>query len=428
MLCAMRVLMPTCHWNPRTRAAPALAWLALGLAVACSKPTPLCPADACPSGYRCEPTTGTCTLMQPIKTKDIPLYGAISAVTTAGGPPSVVGYTADRQSLAAVDGSSLFYLAGPAANTGESSAGQASAATRGSDARLRVAWTRESDHTLWLSEQTAAGWRRLAVASDALGPIGITEHLGAVVVAFRRADATGLRVATRQAGDAWNVEDVPLPPPPLGHTAATHDLGRSLSMASVASGLAVSAYDATYGDLVLAVKASGGWSVSRLFGADAATGGDLGDVGNPAVLAGGPDGELVVAYRDATAGAVVLSRSQGGVMARKTVTTGTVPGPNGTQTQDRVGTALALVVRPDGRAVVAWFNARQWRVEFAVEKVAGGFEISSLPAGATGGTQAWPALTLDADGAVWLTWVAMQPTHGPTGSRIGQSKILSGLQ
>ncbi|MBI5608561.1 MAG: hypothetical protein HY902_06745 [Deltaproteobacteria bacterium] len=425
----MRPAMPTSCPLPPPRSAAAAAMLALLVlaAMGCDKAAAPCPADACPAGFRCEPSSGECQLIQPRQTKEIPLFGAITTVPSPSGPPAVVGYAADRQSLAALDSSGLFYVAGPAAVGGEEPAGQTSAAWRGSDQRLRVAWIRENDRILWLSEQTAGGWKRTKVAGEAVGPLAMTEHKAALTVAYRRADATGLRVATRQAGEAWLIEDVPLPPPPLGQTAPVHDLGRSLSMVSMASGLAVSAYDATYGDLVLAVKVGASWSVSRLFGSDPASGADLGDMGNPAVLAAGPDGELVVAYRDATAGSVVLSRSQGGVMARKTVATGLRAGPNGTQLRDLLGTSLALAVRTDGRAVVAWFNARQWRVGYAVEKPGGTFEPGSLPPGSDGGAEAWPALSVAADGAVWMTWVALQPAHGPAGSRVGQAKILQGV-
>lgn len=426
----MRPALPPRSPLPPTKLARAVVMLALAVltGAGCDKAGAPCPADACPAGFRCEPSTGECRLIQPQQTKEIPLYGAITAVPTTSGPPAVVGYAADRQSLAALDTTGLIYVAGPAAGGGEEPAGQSSAALRGTDQRLRVAWIRESDRVLWLSEQTAAGWKRTKVAGEAVGPLAMAEHKGALTVAYRRADAAGLRVAVRGSGDAWQVEDVPVPPPPLGQTAPVHDLGRSVSMVSMASGLAVSAYDATYGDLVLAVKVGATWSVSRLFGSDAASGIDLGDMGNPAVLAAGPDGELVVAYRDATAGTVVLARSQGGVMVRKTVATGLRPGPNGTQVRDLLGTSLALVVRADGRAVVAWFNARQWRVGYATEKQAGGFELGSLPPGSDGGAEAWPALSLAADGAVWMTWVALQPAHGPSGSRLGQAKILQGGQ
>ncbi len=424
----MRPAMPTrCPLPPnRPARAAVLAFLALLAWPGCDKAPSTCPADACPAGFRCEPSTGECRLIQPQQTREIPLYGAITAVPSASGAPAVVGYAADRQSLAALDSSGLIYVAGPAAGGAEEPAGQSSAALRGSDQRLRVAWIRESDRVLWLSEQTAAGWKRSKLTSEAVGPLAMAEHKGALTVAYRRADAAGLRLAVRGADEAWHIEDVPVPPPPLGQTAPVHDVGYSVSMVSMASGLAVSAYDATYGDLVLAVKVGSTWSVSRLFGSDAATGADLGDMGNPAVLAAGPDGELVVAYRDATAGTVVLARSQGGVMVRKTVATGLRAGPNGTQIRDLLGTSLAMVVRADGRAVVAWFNARQWRVGYAAEKQAGGFELGSLPPGSDGGAEAWPALSVGAEGAVWLTWVALQPAHGPSGSRLGQAKILQG--
>lgn len=419
--------MARCRDRLRAQFLLAIAALWAGwLAVACNSPPPLCVTGACPAGLSCDTATGECRPSAQTAPRAVPLLGAISAPPGASGAPVVVGFAPDRQSLVAVNGQELSYLAGPAAQGDEQPAGQQSAAARSLDGRLCVAWIRPSDHTLWFAEQKSKGWQREQVATAASGPVALTRHQETLTIAYRRADMASLKVALREAPGTWSVQDVPMPTPPANSQKVTADLGKSIAIVSGPSGLALSAYDATYGDLVLAVRAGNSWSVSRIAGADPATGAEIGDVGDPSALAVGPDGGLVLAYRDNTAGQLVLSRSAGGKMTRQVVTDGSVAGPAGTKTQDLVGTAISLAVRDDGRAVIAWFNGTKWRVEYAIQKQSGAFDLSTLPAPASARPQAWPSLSLNLDGSVWLSWVALDPLRGPAASQVSQLKILSG--
>jgi len=407
--------------------------LLLLILAACGRPDP-CEAGLCPTGTHCDVKTGTCKAVADALPEPVGVFGATSLLATPAGGLAVLGYAPARQSLvylagyagltgdpANAGGDSSWaasYLAGPAADAGEKPAGQVSAAVAAPDGRVHAAWLRPGDATLWYAVGGKGTWQREAVAVAAAGsvagPIAIGLWQDQPTVAYRSADSTRIRVARRQGGGAWLLEEVP---PPPAKAASPVDVGRSLAMLITPAGPVLAAYDAVAGDLLLAARGATGWSVARLAGTDVVTGADTGDVGRPLAMALGPGGDVVVAYRDADRGEVRIVRAHAGIAAHEVVTSGARPHPaTGTVRMELVGTALAVAVLPDGRAVVAVQDATRLRVLVAVEQPSGSFAV--LPAPDTGRAQAWPQLLLQESGAMVCTYVEIDVQRGPGGGRL----------
>jgi hypothetical protein len=398
-------------------------WMIAGLSPACARDEQTCAAGACPIGYQCVDSTGLCELQTSGPALQTSLFGGIAAVGRGNIAPVVVGFAKDRQSLAVIDGNEVSFLAGPAASQNQQPAGQTSAAVRSENGDLHVAWIRDADRTLWYGRGRAGSWQVQQVEAAAAGtvvrPLSIAWWEGQPAVAWRAGDAAAVRVAKRGLNGEWKAQTLPSPPPPRKGAVPSSDIGRSLALAAPAAGLTVAAYDATHGDVLLSIDTGEGWSTARLAGTDPLSGADTGDVGLPVAMAVGPDGELVVAYRDASRSAVMLARAAKGVVSHELVASGAVPGPAGTEQRDWIGASLSVAVRSDGSAAVAWFNGSRWSAELALQRAAGGFARVSPPAQLLGKSrQLWPAVS--GDSAIWLSWVAVDATRGPTGSRVVQ--------
>ncbi len=406
----------------------ALAVASVGLG--CSEAPQKCAAGACPAGYSCAPATGKCALQSAGAASHVGLFGRFATVARKGDAPIAIGFSAERQSLAVVTGDVVSFLAGPAAVPGEAPAGQNCAAVRNATGQLSVAWVRPGDNTVWVATATGNQWTVAqvdpAVAGKAAPPIATVEQNGKLIVAVRDATLQSLRLLSPLATKGWSALDVPMPSGPSKNHGPSLDFGKSFSMVALPAGVAIAGYDATYGDLVLAVWGGEEWSLTRVAGFDAATGLDTGDMGAPSALALAPNGTLVVAYRDRSRDTVMLARATKGVLATEVVTSGAVPGPLGTERRDLVGAGLALALREDGRAAVAWFNGTSWRVELALQRTGGGFAKATLPGLLAPSLQLWPALTTDGDGALWLSWVENQAGRVPAASRLVHQAIAHG--
>jgi hypothetical protein len=397
----------------------------VALVAACDRGEALCEPGSCPLGYSCAPSTGQCLPQQPSSGPELAFFGPITAATVGGASPAVVGYVAERQSLAATAAGQVAWLAGPAADPADPPAGQVSAAAAAADGTLRVAWIRAADATLWYAKGKVGGsWQRQRVvgvaAGQAAAPLAIAVHGGQAVLAFRDPLQRQAVVARRSGESAWLVEPIPLPSPPAGG-APTTDVGQSLALVSLPGGLAVSAYDATHGDLLLAIRSTTGWSVSRVDGSDSETGADTGDVGLPSAMATGPDGSPVIVYRDRSRSQIRLARVTSGVLSTSKVVDALRSGPAATVQHTLRGSALTVAVRPDGRAIVAWFDGSDWTVG-CVEQLPSG-HFTEVPLGEFAyPRQIWPALTMESTGP-WLSMVALDPQRGPMGTRLVQRKL-----
>ena len=407
--------------------AAAACWIA-----ACSKDPQRCEPGLCPSGFTCNPASGLCEVLATPGIPTAGLLGRLSAVRLSDGQLGVAAFSAERKSLlwmraAQADWQPTF-LAGPAANAQDPPAGHSVAAVVDSQGAVHLAWRRAGDATLWYGAQGPSGWQTEQVTVAAPGTVGAALAIGVwqgqPVIAWRGLDIQNVRVARRLA-DGRQVEALPPPAALPGDTTAAVDLGRSLAMVVGPTGPAIAAYEATRGDLVLAVHPGDAWSVARLAGVDVKTGVDDGDVGMPVVAALGPASELVLAYRDRRNDRVLLSRAKAGVMTHEVVMDGQrIDDVHQTTRSDLFGTALAVVVLPTGRAVVAANDATLMQVRVAAERPSGGFALYHVP----GTQQAWPALALQPDASAACLWLDLGDPARPGFGRLQRWSVPRGDQ
>lgn len=399
----------------------AINWLIVSavLFASCGRDVGHCEDGLCPTATSCNQTTGLCEKNAVASGGSLGLFGRVSWLRMADGQTALLGYSAQRKSLVFVlhpdADAQVSFIAGPAASPDEKAAGESSAAVVAADGQVHVAWFRQSDASLWYAVGGATQWTVTPIPVD--GEIGrnvaIGLFQGAAVVAYRSEKTHTMHVAQRGVAKDWDIEEVPPPPPVAGSTVAA-DVGRSLSLAIGPSGPAISAYDASSGDLILAVRAAAVWSVVRLAGTDAVSGLDTGDVGDPSVLAVGPTGELAVAYRNCTTGQVQLIRSKAGEISTQVVLSGEHIDANSQLSRvDVVGSALDIAVLADGGIAVAVQNGSDLRVVVAVDKAAGGFARFDVP----GTAQGWPRLLRQNDGTLAVGYVALSGQGGPSAGR-----------
>ena len=394
----------------------------------CGRAIEHCEDGLCPTATTCNPTTGLCDKNAASSSGSLGLFGRIQWLRMADGQTALVGYSAQRKSLVFVlhpDGEAqVSFIAGPAAAPDEPAAGESSAAVVAADGQVHVAWFRQTDATLWYAAGGATQWSRQQIAVD--GEIGrdvaIGLFQGAPVVAYHSEKTHTIHVAQRGATSEWQIEQVPAPAPVAGLTVAA-DVGRSLSMAIGPSGPAISAYDASAGDLILAARSGGVWSVVRLAGTDAASGVDTGDVGDPSALAVGPTGELAVAYRNRSSGQVQLVRSKAGEISTQVVLSGEHTDDSSQLSRvDVVGSALDIAVLADGGVAVAMQNGSTMRVIVAVDKATGGFKRIDVP----GDAHAWPRLLRQTDGGLAVGYIALSGQGGPSTGRFDHWNLPGG--
>jgi len=410
----------------------ALSAVILVCCVACEPEAARCEKGLCPVGRVCNATTGLCETDAKIGTGSAGVFGRFTLLKLAGGETGAVAYDARHKSLALLQaqngGWRPTFIAGPAAAAEETAAGQACAAVVAPDGKVHVAWLRQSDATLWYGVGSAGGWHREQVLVAAPGSVSrqmaIGLWLGSPTIAYRDTDIRGIRVARREANGEWKTETVPAPLPRPGRNARQPDLGRSLAMAIMPAGPAITAYDAVDGDLVLAVRSADDWSVARIAGSDPITGADTGDCGDPSALALGPAGDLVVAYRNRSSGEVLVARSKAGVISHQVVA-GAAWNDKATASQrvGLLGTALAVALLPNGRALVAMQDGSHLDIRLASETPTGTF--APIQGGGSGGPHAWPSLLARSDGVV-VASVALHAALGPAGGSLVQWTIPKG--
>ncbi len=393
---------------------------ALWLAAGCDKDSAKCETGLCPSGFACNPGSGLCEALASPATSTSGLLGRLAAVRMADGQLGVAAFSSERKSLLWMRESQgdwqPSFLAGPAASAQEPPAGHTSAAVTDADGTAHIAWRRAGDGTLWYATQGANGWQREQVMAATPGTVGAALAIGIwqgqPILAWRALDIQNIRVA-RKGADGWLVEALPQPVALPGDATAPVDLGRSLAMVVMPSGPAIAAYEATRGDLVVAVHPDANWSVARVAGVDAKTGADQGDMGMPVAATLGPGGELVLAYRDRLNDRVMLARAKSGVVSHQVVMDGQrLDEVHQTTRSDLLGSVLSVVVLPTGLAVVAAQDATSMRVRVAAEKPAGGFTTYTVP----GTLQAWPTLVTQPDATAACLWLDLaNPAHPGSG-------------
>lgn len=405
-----------------------LAWFA-----DCSPTAPHCEAGACPAGYACEAGTGLCKPADAAVGQTPRFFGRFALVAPSVGHALAVGYWPERQSLAAFDGKATSFVAGPAAAAADPPMGRDVAAAVAGDGTVHLAWIRPGDESLQTARSSSIGWKVAAVDAKVLGavaaPVAIAVTEDRPIVAVRRA-STGLPVVVeRQPDGAWSVDAVPLPPGPRKGTAAPAQFGRSFSLVALSGGVALTLYDATYGDLVLSVRNGDAWGSQRIAGVDLTSGQDDGDAGDPNALALASDGALVAAWRDASRGEIRLARIAGAKVQAQTVVSNIAPGPAGTASPQWVGTALTMALRPDGRAAVAWFNGSSWRAGLLLQRQTGAFAPPSqkLALDAGSGLQLWPSLAIDPDGGVHIAWIEVGRSRALSSARLMTATVGPGL-
>ena len=392
------------------------------VAAACGKAPALCEDGACPTGFVCNPDSGACEAGKPAPAASVGLLGRVAAVRGADGLLGVAAFSSERKSLIWLrEGGGDWqrnFLAGPAAAAQEAPTGLNPAAAIDSEGRPHLAWRRAGDATLWYAVQTTAGWQTEQIAIAAAGTVGSALAIGVwqgqPIVAWRALDVQNVRVAQKQ-GETWQVATLPPPAALPGEVSpAAVDLGRSLALVVLPSGPAIAAYEATRGDLVLGARTGAVWNLARMDGVNVKTGEDGDDVGMPVAATLGPGAEIVIAYRNRTADAVMLLRSKAGVSVPQRVLEGQViDSTHQTIRTDLLGTALSVVVLPAGLAVVAAQNASTLRIRIAAELPAGGFSTWDLP----GGVQGWPTLVVQADATAACLWLEFtDPTRPGLGT------------
>jgi hypothetical protein len=405
------------------------ACLALALTVAntvgCGGGSASCEPGLCPIGTACKSATGRCEPVAATRAGPQAPFGRFSLLAPAPGKVAAVGVVPSEGSLAvftpAASGWGHEWVAGPAAQDGEAAVEVATAAT-GPDGALHMVWLRASDRALWYGTGKSGAWQREPIAAATAGTIGRMLALalwqGRPVVAWRAVDVGAVKVSERTAAGSWTTALVTAPPRP-GQDGLS-DLGRHFALTVAPSGPALSAYDATAGDLVIAVRTDATWSSTRLAGSDPATGADTGDMGATSAIAVATTGELAVAYRDRGRGRVMVARTLAGPVAHKVaLDEPVVDAQAGTVHTGIIGTALAIVLYGPGRAVVAAQDGLRLRVVVAVEQSGGGFQrIEIATAGTDPAPHLWPDLALAPDGGVLLGYVAIEPAAGPGGGRL----------
>jgi hypothetical protein len=346
------------------------------------------------------------------------IAGRFALVARPGLGSVVVGYAAERRSLAVIERaggeSRASYLAGEAA--GEAlGAGEAVDAVIDATGDLHVAWLRRADDSLWIARRRGEVWHRERI--DALGGLRPSGRLaiavwkGAPAVAFADADAGALWLLTPAEGAGWQRLAVPLPaaidgkPARVDGVLVAHGHGALLSLAF---------YEPAGGDLVVVSKGAE-WVASRLAGR-ALDGSDDGDVGRPCALTRDALGGLVVAARDRARNEVVVFHSQAGAITRRLIDDGAQPVPALALTRSvLVGTALDLQRLADGRLAVVWQDGSQARIRLAVEQPGGAFTRVELPVGDR--PQLHPRLLAQVDGSLLVAWIELEDPA--LGGRVG---------
>ncbi len=412
-----------------SRALAATVGGAVAVAVGCSQPATVCEVGACPVGYVCDPQTGQCKPTDAVVGATPRFFGRFALVAPSPGRALAVGYWPERQSLATFDGKATSFVAGPAAKAADPPMGRDVAAAVGADGSVHLAWIRPGDDALQLARSTASGWQPVALDTKVVGavaaPIALATGEDRPIVAVRRA-STGLPIVVeRDSEGAWHVDPLPVPAGPRKGSAPPTQFGRSLSLVALSGGVALALYDATYGDLVLAVRNAGTWGTQRIAGVDVATGQDDGDAGDPSAVALASDGALVVAWRDASRGELRLARVAGAKVQAQTVVASLAAGPAGTTVAQWAGTALAMALRPDGRAAVAWFNGSTWRSSVLLQRQTGTFAppVQSLALDAGHNLQLWPTLAVDPDGGAHLAWIEVGRGRALSSARLMTASV-----
>ena len=381
-----------------------------------------CEPGLCPSGTTCEPDTGRCVALDSATDgAGTRLFGAFSVVQLPGLRQGFVGHAPEHQSLAWVEHDNkqplTMFIAGPAAESKQPAAGEISAATAAPDGHVHVAFVRVKDGTLWYAHRKQVSWLVEQVKAAPTGTVGdrvdIALWQGRPAIVYRDLSEHRLHVLLRAADGQWMAEKVPAPASLAGKNP---DLGGALSISPWGDVVFVITYDATEGDLVLAVRKDGIWSSTRQAAAPSEGGVD-GDIGSPSAVARSLVGDLVIAYRDRDRNQVRLLRTESGKSVDRLVSDGAYQsGQNLQQRRHLVGTALSVVTLASGRVAIAYLNASQMRIHVAIQGGDGGFSIVDVPH--QGRPQAWPRLLSQVDGTLLVAYLELDPPPMPPAGRV----------
>ena len=309
------------------------------------------------------------------------------------------------------------FIAGPAAESKQPPAGEVSAAAADSDGHVHVAFVRVKDGTLWYANRKKGSWaveQLTAVAAGTAGDqVDIALWQGRPTIVYRGLAEHGLHMLHRSAAGTWQVEHLPNPP---AVSESKPDLGAALAISPWGDVVFVVTYDATEGDLVLAVRKDGNWTSTRQAANPLASGSS--DVGLPSAVARSLAGDLVIAYRDRDRNQVRMLRTEAGKSVNRLVSDGAHQLPQGAQRRRHmVGTALSVVTLANGRVAIAYLNASQMRIHVAIQGGDGSFSIVDVPHH-SGRPQAWPRLLSQVDGTLLVAYLELDPAVTPPGGRL----------
>ena len=375
------------------------AWIALSL-LGCGSDGPhLCRDDLCPSGYACNVETNACERVDtPSGLETLESVGAWPALATApDGTLWFAGYDASLGALAVGTwdeerGLRFEHADGVGSAPSTSDVGQYASLCL-DDSHAHVAHYDATSGDLLHTWYDGASWQTETV-DGADGDVGRYASLACA------ADGT-LHIAAYDRGrgrlryaegvpSSWEVIDVPVAASP-GLTSL--DVGRHASLALRNGEPVIATYEAVGGDLVLALREDGSWRSSLLAGRDADSGEDVSDAGRFASLAVDDDGDLAIAYYDATAGALRFARSAGGMLEIRTLDDGR---RSGALARHLVGQAARVGFDAVGRPFVLYFDATGLEARRAVRDFDGTWLLGSV--GSCEGVVLWFAQAVAASG------------------------------
>ncbi len=381
-----------------------------------------CEEGLCPAGTACDPDTGQCvTTNSESVAGSAAFFGPFSAVPLPGLRQGFVSHAPALQSLAWQESTNkqtqTMFVAGPAAESKQTAAGEVAAAAAAPDGRVHVAYVRSKDASLWYATRKTGSWQVQQVKVAPAGSVGdridIALWRGRPAIVYRSVPDHHLYFVHRDATDAWRRESIPGPPLIAGQTL---DLGASLALSPWEDAISVATYDAVGGDLVLAARKNGAWTAARQVGSGPDATPD-GDVGRPSALARTLAGDLVIAYRDAGRNEVRLLRNEAGKSVDRLVSDGGYLTHGGVQKRRRlVGTALSVSALANGRVAVAFMDASQLRVQVAIQQAEGAFSLIEVPH--QGRPQAWPRLLSQVDGTLLVAYLELDPQQSQPSGRI----------
>lgn len=314
--------------------------LVLGALSGCAEKEPesVCGAGICPNGTVCDPSSGQCELQAPPASVSGAMGRWLSAETDSSGRLLVAAFDQDFGALVvsswALDGS-VDHLRVDGGPGQDAVVGAYTSLALGPDGEPSVAYYDETHRRLKLASRHAGAWS-VEVADPGAGDVDVGKWVSLAVdgaggkhLAYRQDTTRRLRLLSLGPGGCrpQNAEDGPHVEITADMMAtkgtASSDFGKYASIGITGDGaLVTSFYDATRGNLVLAICKGSAVDLQVLDGENVETGQDTGDVGLWSSLAIDAEGAASVAYFDRSRGQLKLARSSQGEITIEVVDRG----------------------------------------------------------------------------------------------------------